>query len=693
MAAVDELSQLRRLLIGREQESIERLQNRVELPATRAQDVAEVLVESFELNDSNNEALAAAMKSPVQRCISDSVREDPDEFADALFPVIGPAIRKAVRDSIAALSEKINQALELSFSARGIKWRIESLRTGVPVAELILRDTFIYRVDQAFVMQRQSGLLVAHVARDGALEQDSDAVSAMLTALQDFVRDSFSSTEGTDLDTIRLGGEVVWLFHGPEAITAAIINGQPPREMRDVFQEVTENIHRLHGEQIEHFHTQQQADDKLPGAVSELLQPLLDSEGAKRETGGPETPSPNRALYGILVALGLIVVAWLAYSYWQHNRLNKLLAQFDATPGVELISVSSGKPYAIRVFRDPLALPLTEILKQSPLQEEDVEVNFVPYQSLEPDIVLKRIGTLFDIPDTVAMEIVGERLLVTGQARSDFRARLAGFPLAMLGIEEVDVSGLGASHAELIARLRGALNAPASIDIALEGNRAVLSGTAPLDWIRVITATPSPVPEISALDLGAVEADADSLLAFLRAETEAPEFLEMSYSGKILTLAGSHSELWRRQLLSVAEGTGVVEQVNFDEFVPTERAELQALAEYISEQKFYFLRNDELTESSRARQNRLAADLRRVIEIDALLDDVKVGFEIQSYADSAGTPEQHEAARQLRSAAMLRYLKTNQVDESQVEILSGQPEAANAESQQWRRSEMRVSVE
>ena len=44
MAAVDELSQLKRLILGQEQQSLERLQERVERPATRAQDVAEVLV-------------------------------------------------------------------------------------------------------------------------------------------------------------------------------------------------------------------------------------------------------------------------------------------------------------------------------------------------------------------------------------------------------------------------------------------------------------------------------------------------------------------------------------------------------------------------------------------------------------------------------------------------------------------------
>ena len=404
MAAVDEYSQLKRLILGQEQQSIERLQERVEKPATRAQDVAEVLVESFELNQDKPESLAAAMRGPVQRCISDAVRDDPDEFADALFPVIGPAIRKAVRESISALSEKINQTLERSFSAQGLRWRIESLRTGVPVSEIVLRDSFVYRVDQAFVIQRDSGLLIAHVAREGTVNQDSDAVSAMLTAIQDFVSDSFTVGDGTDLDTIRVGGEVVWIFHGPDAIAAAIIHGQPPREVRDVFEEVTENVHRHYAEQIDSFARGQPLKEEVVTGVCALLQPLIDSESL-RTTPDEGKQQNNRALK--LIGLGLVAVfiAWLINAYIDGVQRDALVEALNAEPGIEVISVAEGNPNVIKAFRDPLASNVEDLLSRNGLQDSNVAIEFVPFQSLAPEMIAKRLREVFDAPESLDIEV------------------------------------------------------------------------------------------------------------------------------------------------------------------------------------------------------------------------------------------------------------------------------------------------
>ena len=339
MAVVDELSQLKRLILGQEQQSLERLQERVERPGTRAQDVAEVLAESFELNKDNLDLLPAAMSGPVKQCITNSVREDPQEFADALFPVIGPAIRKAVSESISALSEKINRALDRSLSPQGIKWRIESLRTGVPVSQIILRDTFIYRVEQAFVIQRDSGLLIAHVARDDVDVQDSDAVSAMLTALQDFVRDSFTAGDGSELDTIRVGGQVVWVFHGPESITAALIVGQPPREMRNIFQEVTESIHKDYGTAIRSFDGEQPS----MAGVRSLLQPLLASEVERPNAKRDSKNAKRRLLSGALI-LCVLILGWFVYRFLEHAKIEKLTQKIADAPGIELISVTPGSP-------------------------------------------------------------------------------------------------------------------------------------------------------------------------------------------------------------------------------------------------------------------------------------------------------------------------------------------------------------
>ena len=102
-------------------------------------------------------------------------------------------IRKAIAETMAALVRSINSAVEHSLSPRGIKWRIESWRTGVPYAQVVIKHALIYRVEQAFLIHAETGLLLAHATAPGLQVPDADLISGMLTAIQDFVSDSFGA--------------------------------------------------------------------------------------------------------------------------------------------------------------------------------------------------------------------------------------------------------------------------------------------------------------------------------------------------------------------------------------------------------------------------------------------------------------------------------------------------------------------
>lgn len=635
MAAVDELAQLKRLILGQEQQSLERLQERVERPGTRAHDVAEVLPEAFELNAQNTQALSLAMRAPVEQCLSDSVRDDPHKLADVLFPVIGPAIRKAVAESISALNERINRALENSLSLQGLKWRMESYRSGVPLSDIILRDTFIYRVEQAFVIQRDSGLLIAHVARDGVRDHDSDAVSAMLSALQDFVRDSFQADEPAELDTIRVGGHTVWVFHGPEALTAALIQGQPPRDLRDLFQEVTENIHARHGTQIANYTGDQASMDN----VQELLRPLLESERLRDNRRSRQTTSSPfvTILFAILVA---ILLGWSIAQYFAGEKRRALEQVFAASPGIELISLKPGKPLKIRALRDPLAADLESLLAASGYGRDDVAVEFVAFQSLDPKIVVRRIQQLFSAPETVELTIANDKLHVFGAVPASFEQNLRAFPLAVFGLSEV----------------------------VFEQPQKVREST-------------GHAPPI------------DRLLESLRAETNAPQAIRLTVQDKTILVHGSGSYGWQIHFTDAALATGRFAAVDFEHFVVQEYEELSALVSHLDGQKFYFARNDVFVEDSRISAERLASDVQRLVEIDRLLGQYSVKFTVTGYADASGTPQQHAAVRSLRAQKIIKYLVVNGVSREQITMIANQPVRAADDSPKWRRAEIHVVVE
>ena len=63
----------------------------------------------------------------------------------------------------------------------------------------MLKHTLVYRVEHVFLIHRHTGLLIANAASQDATSQDPQLVSSMLSAIQDFVRDSFAEQQGLEL--------------------------------------------------------------------------------------------------------------------------------------------------------------------------------------------------------------------------------------------------------------------------------------------------------------------------------------------------------------------------------------------------------------------------------------------------------------------------------------------------------------
>src|SRR4029078_8419132 len=108
--------------------------------------------------------LGRALGPTFETAMRESIRRHPEEMAAAIFPVLGPAIRKAIGATMAALVRSINTAVEQSLSIRGMKWRVESWRTGVPYPEIVIKHALVYRGEQAFLVHADTVLTLQHVS-------------------------------------------------------------------------------------------------------------------------------------------------------------------------------------------------------------------------------------------------------------------------------------------------------------------------------------------------------------------------------------------------------------------------------------------------------------------------------------------------------------------------------------------------
>jgi hypothetical protein len=242
------LAELRRLLLTPEQEQISQIQTQLNDHRGRVNDLSRLLPDAIRVRNERDEALTAALRHNIGPALKQAIRHDPSAVIEAVTPVIGPAIRQAITKAFNEFFQSVDETMKYSLTVQGLKWRIEALTTGRAFPEVVMYHTLVYRVEQAFLFHKKTGLLLHHVALPTAASKDADLISGLLTAINDFAHESFKPTEEQSLMKLDYGDLEVWIEGGTPpvdlAYLAVVINGNAPEGLRtEVLLPALETIH------------------------------------------------------------------------------------------------------------------------------------------------------------------------------------------------------------------------------------------------------------------------------------------------------------------------------------------------------------------------------------------------------------------------------------------------------------------
>lgn len=495
---MSEFDRLRGLLFGDESARIDSLQQRVEDPGERTRDVARVLPDAVRARAAEDDRLIDALQAPLEACLNRSVQRDPRSIADALFPVMGPAIRRAITETLKGFVQSINQAVEHSLSIKGLRWRIEAMRSGSSFAEVVLKHTLLYRVDAAYLIHGETGLLIDHaVAQTETTLKDEDAMSAMLTAIEDFVQESFSHA-GESLETVEIGGRTLWVFRGSVAVLACVISGIPPQTLRAQLEGVLHDVHKAFGPALRDY----EGDSEPLAGVHPLLEQCLALEYRDSQPG--QKPF-NWWPWALALVLAFSALGWL----WWHDRqwdqrLQAARAALEDEPGVALLEWRTGRQPHARLLVDPLAADPGGLIRDEEVASR-LTIARRPYISADPPIVLARARRQFDPPDAVMLAFEDGVLRISGAASRDWIAGVRRAAVLPPGVEALDLGGLMPDDSDLAARVREAIEPPESVAWRLNGAELVLDGSAPYRWIDGLAARLATVGGLDGCDIGALE--------------------------------------------------------------------------------------------------------------------------------------------------------------------------------------------
>jgi OOP family OmpA-OmpF porin len=451
--STQELAELRELLLGPERQRLRDLERRLDAAGISGEELAELLPEAIALRTRQDRQLARALAPTVEGAISESVRRNPREIATAIFPVLGPAIRKAIAETLAGLVASINRTIEHSLSPRGLKWRLEAWRTGVPYAQIVLKHALIYRVEQVFLIHAETGLLLSHAWALELEASDPELISGMLTAIRDFVADSFSRERDVGgLRRFSVGELTVMVEQGPRAVLAAVVRGEATDDLLLRLQDTLETVHLQYAAALADFDGDTDAFGPARPLLAELLTTVVSTDRPRERRGAMAwLPWAVAALLLVLVIGGL--------GYRSHRRWARAVAALESEPGIVVTRAERGVGrWRFAGLRDPLARDPSAVLAAAAVDSAGVEQRWEPYLSLEPRMVLARARRSLAPPAGVALSLAADTLRLAGRAPLPWVIAV-GRASPPPGVAALDLSGVTpevpADLAQLIRGIEG----------------------------------------------------------------------------------------------------------------------------------------------------------------------------------------------------------------------------------------------
>lgn len=407
---MSEFDELRQIIIGDNSELLNELKERIESIDERTRDVSEVLAPAIQAGMRKDSSLVESLQEPISTSLKHAIRTEPKAYAEILYPVMSPLIRRAISQAISSLMVTINNTMEQATSVSGLGLRLQSMRTGIPYAELALRKSVIYRVEHVYLIDRESGMRIEDVTSQGAGGLDSDAVSAMFSAIQNFVQDSFSQDQNARLTDLKVGEHKVWVAHGQKVMLACVILGDAPESLKEQLYDALDAIRSNYAPAIAMFN----GDSSEFVGVDDYLNPLLQLE--LKDDAIDKAKSGIKAMLPLLLVLA--VLAYFAFGLIQKNtKISTVEHYLRQAPGIAVTSAYwSDDRIVVEGLQDPDAVIPYSKLDANGISEDELLLKTIPFRSLEIDMELQRFKNELDLPTGVYLGVRENIIFLYGEA-------------------------------------------------------------------------------------------------------------------------------------------------------------------------------------------------------------------------------------------------------------------------------------
>ncbi len=206
--------------------------------------VAVVLADALrDAGRTDREALIRAIAPNIISTVRGEISSAHPEIIEALSPRMGKLISAAVAKATEGLQRQIDDAVPIDLWIASLKSRL----TGTSSAGWVIREEDGFRVIEAFLIERGSGLVLAQDRPAGAdtsdpVALDDDLLGGMIAALDAFARDAFGGGGIDELRQLTLSAGTIYLRASPTKILALRCTGIAPPKIVDEIDHLLDHV-------------------------------------------------------------------------------------------------------------------------------------------------------------------------------------------------------------------------------------------------------------------------------------------------------------------------------------------------------------------------------------------------------------------------------------------------------------------
>ena len=200
----------------------------------------------------------------VNRLIDEKIKNSQEDIVNAIFPSVGKMIKKYINLQIESLRDSIDEKLKKTFTVKTFFRNLKSSMFGVKPSDEILSSLNNFQIEEVYLIQKNSGLLIGSASREKTIDQD--VIAGMLTAIKAFVEDAFKKTE-EDLESIQYGTYKIILQSFYSYYIAVALSGTLSASQKDQLGTRLLNFADLHLKQLS-----VQPEEEEIKVISEALQ-------------------------------------------------------------------------------------------------------------------------------------------------------------------------------------------------------------------------------------------------------------------------------------------------------------------------------------------------------------------------------------------------------------------------------------